>query len=84
MERGKRFRVFRVMEERDARIYEEAAALWREVFGKPPPVRVGGPKLIEIITGSLGAPDYERLRSPHLRPATIAGPGQPTDDSAVI
>jgi hypothetical protein len=69
------------MENRDQRIYEEAAALWREVFGKPPPVRVGGPKLLEIITGAMGDLSYDRLRSPHLRPSTIAGPGQPRDDS---
>ena len=70
------------MEDRDQRIYEEAAALWREVFGKPPPVRVGGPKLLEIITGNVGAAEYERLRSPFLRASTIVGPGQPRDDSA--
>ena len=67
--------------EREQRIYEEAAALWREVFGKPPPVRVGGPRLLEIIMGNLGEVDYERLRSPHLRPSTIVGPGQPRDES---
>jgi hypothetical protein len=69
------------MEDRDQRIYEEAAALWREVFGKPPPVRVGGPRLLEIITGDLGEVSYDRLRSPHLRPSTIAGPGQPRHES---
>ena len=68
------------MENRDKRIYEEAAALWREVFGKPPPVRVGGPKLLEIITGKLSDMPYDRLRSPHLRPSTIAGPGQPREN----
>jgi hypothetical protein len=69
------------MEDRDQRIYREAAALWREVFGKPPPVRVGGPRLLEIIMGDLGDVSYQRLRSPHLRPSTIAGPGQPRDES---
>jgi hypothetical protein len=69
------------MESRDKRIYDEAAALWREVYGKPPPVRVGGPRLLEIITHDLHAVEYERLRSPYLRPSTIAGPGQPVDDS---
>ncbi len=83
MERRARFGVFRVMEERDERVYEEAAALWREIFGKPPPVRVGGPKLLEIITGSLSEPGYERLRSPHLRASTIVGPGQPTEDGRI-
>ena len=69
------------MEDRDQRIYEEAAALWREVYGKPPPVRVGGPRLLEILMSDLGEVSYERLRSPHLRPSTIVGPGQPRDES---
>jgi hypothetical protein len=67
------------MEDRDQRIYEEAAALWREVFGEPAPVRADGRTLLDIITRSLGDPSYERLRSPFLRPSTIAGPGQPRD-----
>jgi len=71
------------MQNRDQRIHEEAAALWREVFGKPPPVRVGGPQLLEIITGSMEAATYERLRSPHLRASTIAGPNQPREDGKV-
>jgi hypothetical protein len=68
------------MENRDQRIYQEAAALWREVFGNAPPVRVGGPKLLEIITTNVSEVSYDRLRSPYLRPSTIAGPGQPTDE----
>ena len=67
------------METREQRIYQEAAALWREVFGEPPPVRADGPTLLAIITRSLGDESYERLRSPYLRPSTIAGPGQPTE-----
>jgi hypothetical protein len=67
------------METREQRIYEEAAALWREVFGEPPPVRVDGPTLLAIITRSLDDPSYVRLRSPFLRPSTIAGPGQPSE-----
>ena len=69
------------MESREQRIYEEATALWREVFGEPPPVRMDGPAMLEIITK--GAPElgYQRLRSPFLRPSTIAGPAQLWDDS---
>ncbi len=81
MERRKRFGVFGVMEDRDQRIYEEAAGLWREIHGKGPPVRVGGPRLLEILMGDIGEVSYERLRSPHLRPSTIAGPGQPKDEN---
>lgn len=69
------------METREQRIYEEAAALWREVFGEPPPLRADGQTLLAIITRSLGDTEYERLRSPFLRPSTIAGPGQPTDQA---
>jgi hypothetical protein len=65
------------MMSREQRIYEEAAALWREVFDEPPPARTNGSALLEIITRRLGDITYERLRSPHLRPSTIAGPGQP-------
>jgi hypothetical protein len=61
------------MEGRDARIYEEAAALWRELYGYPPPVR-DGQLLLDIITQRLPSTDYDRLRSPYLRPATITGP----------
>ena len=65
------------MEERDQRIYEEAAALWREVFGEQPPLRMDGATMLEIVTRCAGDARYERLRSPFLRPSTIAGPGQP-------
>jgi hypothetical protein len=65
------------MASREQRIYEEAAALWREVFDEPPPPRVGGAAMLEIITRSLSDVSYNRLRSPHLRPSTIAGPHQP-------
>jgi len=65
------------MASREQRIYEEAAALWREVFNEPPPPRAGGAEMLEIITRSLGDLSYRRLRSPHLRPSTIVGPHQP-------
>ena len=71
------------MENREQRIYEEAAALWRELFDEPPPVRVDGTTMLEIITRSLGDPSYQRLRSPFLRPSTIVGPGQPRERDAL-
>ena len=69
------------MEDREERIYEEAAALWREVFAEAPPRRADGATLLAIITGNLGDVSYARLRSPFLRASTIAGPAQPTDKS---
>jgi hypothetical protein len=68
------------MEDRDQRIYEEAAELWRELFGEPPPRRADGREMLKVITGSLAEVPYERLHSAHLRPSTILGPGQPRDE----
>ena len=70
------------MATRDQRIYDEAAALWREIFGEPPPPSVDGSVMLEMITRSLGDLSYERLRSPYLRPSTISGPGQPKAPNA--
>jgi hypothetical protein len=69
------------MDGRDHRIYEEAAALWRELYGEPPPAQADGSKMLDMITRSLGDTPYDRLRSPFLRPSTIAGPAQPKDDT---
>lgn len=63
-----------VMTSRDQRIYEEAAALWKELFRDPPPAQISGGDLLAIITGRLGDPNYNRLRSPYLRPSTITMP----------
>jgi hypothetical protein len=71
------------METREQRIYEEAAALWRELFDEPPPGRTDGLRLLEMITHNLEDPSYKRLRSPFLRPSTIVGPGQPKDERAL-
>jgi hypothetical protein len=59
---------------RDDRIYEEACALWRELFSEPPPIRADAHTLLDVITKSLPEKPYERLASPHLRPSQIAGP----------
>jgi hypothetical protein len=68
------------MESRDQRIYEEAAALWRELFNEPPPARTDPRVMLDMIVSNIGDASYERLRSPHLRPATIVGPAQPRDE----
>ncbi|HEV2532678.1 hypothetical protein [Phenylobacterium sp.] len=62
------------MKNRDQRIQDEAAALWRELFGEPPPIRADGPTMLDAITRSLPQRDYDRLASPHLRPAQIDRP----------
>lgn len=61
------------MDGQDSRIYEEAAALWRALYDEQPPVKDGS-TLLDMITQSLPATKYERLRSPFLRPSTIVGP----------
>ncbi len=61
------------MDGRNSKIYEEAAALWRELYGEAPPVR-DGVQLLDIITQSLPETGYHRIRSPYLRPSTITGP----------
>jgi hypothetical protein len=62
------------MQAHEDRIYEEASALWRELFGEPPPIRTDGAMMLDIIMRSLPEKPYDRLASPYLRPATIAGP----------
>jgi hypothetical protein len=61
------------MKSRDERIAEEAAALWRELFGAAPPP-ADGPSMLKVITGRLPDVRYDRLRSPFLRPSMIARP----------
>jgi|GEM_PF-728077 len=68
-----------VMDRRDQRIYEEAAALWRELFNEPPPCSDGS-RMLDLIMSRVCDPSYVRLRSPYLRPSTIVGPGQPKND----
>ena len=59
---------------RDDRIYEEAAALWRELYSEPPPQHVAGADILRMIVGGLPDPNYDRLASPHLRPSNITFP----------
>ncbi len=70
------------MDRRDQRIYEEAAALWRELFDEPPPT-ADGSLMLDIIMRRVCDPAYVRLRSPYLRPSTIVGPGQPKNGSTL-
>jgi hypothetical protein len=62
------------MKTRDERITEEAAALWRAVFGEPPPARADGSELLGMITGSLPEVAYDRMTSPFLRASQISRP----------
>jgi hypothetical protein len=61
---------------RDDRLYEEAAALWRALYGEPPPIKADGSTMLDVIV-SRGLPEvgYDRLRTPHLRSTNITMPG---------
>jgi hypothetical protein len=59
---------------REERIYEEAAALWRQLYGEPPPAHLDGSAIIGLIVGGLGEADYGRLATPHLRAQNITFP----------
>jgi hypothetical protein len=62
------------MNGREQKIYEEAAGLWQELFGEPPPIRADGETLLDVIMQSLPERDYDRMASPFLRPSQISGP----------
>ena len=69
------------MTDREQRVYEEASALWHEVFGEPPPLQMDGATMLDIVTRCVDDISYQRVISPFLRPTTIIGPTQPWDDS---
>ncbi|MCR5878222.1 hypothetical protein [Phenylobacterium sp. J367] len=60
--------------QRDDQVQAEAAALWRALFGEPPPIQADGVTMLDVIMKSLPEVAYDRLASPHLRPAQIARP----------
>ena len=55
------------------RIYQEAAALWRELYGETPP-QTDGQTLLDMITAKLPQAGYDRLSSPHMRAAVVSYP----------
>ena len=58
---------------RDERIYEEAAALWRQLYGEPPPAGDGA-AILDGLLSDLPRKTYNRLATQHLRPSNIAFP----------
>ncbi|HEY0647000.1 hypothetical protein [Phenylobacterium sp.] len=59
---------------RDERIYDEAAALWRQLYGEPPPAAADGSVILDLILDHLPGAEYERLATPHLRRSNITFP----------
>jgi hypothetical protein len=62
------------MDGRDHKIYQEAAALWRALYGEPPPADADGGMVLDLLLGGLPETRYERLANPFLRPTNIAFP----------
>lgn len=59
---------------RDERIYQEACALWRELYGEAPPTQADGQTMLDMITRRLTVGDYDRLTSPFMRPSSVCYP----------
>lgn len=59
---------------RDERIYDEAVALWRRLYGDPPPSEADGRTILDLIVGHLADADYNRLANPYLRPSNVTFP----------
>lgn len=59
---------------RNQMIYEEAAALWRQLYAEPPPANADGSMILDMIMRKLPETSYGRLVTPHLRPANIVFP----------
>ena len=62
------------MNGRNDRIYQEAAALWLELFGEPLPRDADGETMLDMITTRLPDLGYDRMNTPHLRPTQICFP----------
>lgn len=60
---------------REEQVYQEAAALWRALYGEQPPVQADGATMLDmIVTRGLPETAYDRLTTPFLRPAAIHYP----------
>ena len=68
------------MDGRDERIYEEAAALWRELHHDGSPLPADTATILDLITGTLPNVAYERLCSPWLRASNVTWPRPPKRD----
>lgn len=62
------------MQGRDAKIYDEAVALWRQLYSDPPPANLDGVLILEQIMHDLPHPRYARFATRHLRASNITFP----------
>lgn len=59
---------------RNDKIYEEAAALWQQLYGEPPPASADGSAILSQILSGLPDADYDRIADPNLRRSQIVFP----------
>ena len=62
---------------REDKIYAEAVALWRQLYGEPPPRGMDGAVMLDRIMTSMPNAQYARFASRHLRAANITFPRRP-------
>lgn len=60
--------------EREDRIKAEAAALWKALYGEPPPLMTDAETMLAVALRSLPEQRYERLRPDQLRPSNVVLP----------
>ena len=66
---------------REAVIYEELAALWREVMDAPPPPPGVHPEdMLDVLVSHVQPKTYDRFCSPHLRASQISRPKEARAD----
>lgn len=60
--------------EHNERLHREAESLWAALSSEPPPHGLRGARLLDAALHLKDAGAYDRLHSPHLRPAQITRP----------
>ncbi len=62
------------MSERNQRIDEEAAALWRALHDEGPPAGCKGSDLLALAVSTADVAEYQRLHYPRLRDRNLVWP----------
>jgi hypothetical protein len=62
------------MSARTARIEAEAAALWRELYGEPPPAEAEAGDMLDLMLQRMPAISYDRLNSPFMHRSGVSWP----------
>lgn len=62
------------MTSREEKLREEAAELWRALFGEPPPITASGTEVLDVLVRAAPVADYERLQYPQLKSRGVTWP----------